>query len=60
VAVTRDTALGVDIERPRPIAECDLVAKRHFSRAEYAGLQQLPRAARARLVCTARSFIGKG
>jgi phosphopantetheinyl transferase len=47
VAVTRDTALGVDIERPRPIAECDLVAKRHFSRAEYAGLQQLPRAARS-------------
>ena len=41
LAVTRDAALGVDVERLRPLAERDLVAKRSFSCSEYARLQDL-------------------
>lgn len=41
VAVTRAAPLGVDVERLRPIAERELVARRNFSRSEYAVLQGL-------------------
>ncbi len=45
IAITKDRAIGVDIEKIKPEYKED-VAKRFFSEKEYAALQQLPEAGR--------------
>ena len=46
VALTRDHALGVDLERIRPLAALDRVAERYFAPEESAALRDLPMPAR--------------
>lgn len=47
VAVTRDQAVGVDVERVRPVADAEAVAARYFSPREQHELRVLPPGARA-------------
>jgi 4'-phosphopantetheinyl transferase len=47
LAITRDRAVGVDVERVRPMADIDAIAARFYSKAEQAELNALPPAERA-------------
>ena len=41
-AVTASRQVGIDLERIRPIAACEKIAKRYFSKWEYAEMAALP------------------
>lgn len=42
VGVTWDAAIGVDVERIKPVAERDAIARRHFSAREYEAYARVP------------------
>ena len=52
IAVGRDSCLGIDVERVRPIPRADRVARRAFSEAERRRIEQLPPENRAEAFIT--------